>query len=420
MAISLSQLSVFISCPSDLASEKKIVISALEELNPSLEAEHAVTLRSLTWEGDVVPGIGTDAQNVINSQLGDKYDIYIGLLGIRFGTETPRAGSGTEEEFDGAYRRFCQSPQAVRVLFYFKTDVHNIHRADIRQLQKVQAFREKLTSSGMLFSEFSGSDDLLKQVRTHIRKLVVEQWEGARWKVLSSAAAQPAPPLATAILETTQETQRTVEEMGLSLVEDDAPGFLDLVVSAETATSTALAAITNIGAITDSYTLQLGPITQEIQSSASQHNARGMKIAYDKAANVMSRYASDSKREILIFRDSVTEALSLVEGALNMYPGDQASTVEQLTSLIAALQNMTPMIRGNREVTLSLNGTISVLPDVTLEFKRAKRNALQVFADTAAIWTLLLDRVMTVQDNLSKRIESFKSKNLKNLENLNL
>jgi len=38
--------------------------------------------------GSLVPGVGPDAQAVINNQVGEDYDIYIGILGHRFGTQT--------------------------------------------------------------------------------------------------------------------------------------------------------------------------------------------------------------------------------------------------------------------------------------------------------------------------------------------
>ena len=43
--------------------------------------------------------MGSDPQQIINSQVSDEYDIFIGILWTRFGTPTERAGSGTEEEF---------------------------------------------------------------------------------------------------------------------------------------------------------------------------------------------------------------------------------------------------------------------------------------------------------------------------------
>src|SRR6267154_6369174 len=182
----LTRLTVFISCPSDLSAERQVVASAIEGLNRLIEESHGVIFNVLTWETDVVPGIGVDAQSVINAQVSGKYDIYIGLLGSRFGSKTSRAESGTQEEFQVAYERYRNSPDSVRVLFYFKsTTAENIYKVDLDQLQKVIAFRKNLGDAGALYFDFSSADALLKAVNDHLRKLVAEQWDGAKWKILS-------------------------------------------------------------------------------------------------------------------------------------------------------------------------------------------------------------------------------------------
>ncbi len=50
--------------------------------------------------------MGEDSQDVINKQIGSDYHIFVGIMWKKFGTETKRAGSGTEEEFSLAYDRY--------------------------------------------------------------------------------------------------------------------------------------------------------------------------------------------------------------------------------------------------------------------------------------------------------------------------
>jgi len=80
----------------------RVAIAARQPDKPvlqSLEKTHGITLRLIGWPDTVRPGVGVDPQNVINQQVRDQYDIYVGVWGSRFGQSTPRAGSGTEEEF---------------------------------------------------------------------------------------------------------------------------------------------------------------------------------------------------------------------------------------------------------------------------------------------------------------------------------
>jgi hypothetical protein len=109
-----------------------------------------VTLRAVGWPDDVRPGVNTDAQAEINRQIGSSYDIYVGVIGTRFGTPTPRASSGTEEELEKAVNSFRINPRALRVLLYFKRAVGDPFAMDLEQLAKVKAFREVLPVRGVL------------------------------------------------------------------------------------------------------------------------------------------------------------------------------------------------------------------------------------------------------------------------------
>jgi len=135
-------LTIFVSCPQDLAPDR--LESVIDELNQKLRDSHSVEFRTMGW-GSLVSGVGPDAQAVINNQVGEDYDIYIFILGHHFGTQTPRAGSGTEEEFERAYQRWRNVPDTVRILFYFKSasDVP-LQELDLAQLGKVQEFRGAL------------------------------------------------------------------------------------------------------------------------------------------------------------------------------------------------------------------------------------------------------------------------------------
>src|SRR6266851_8780886 len=102
MANRLTRLTVFVSGTSETEAEKAALKRVLEEINGVLEKTHGVTLRLVDWPDTMRPGVNTDPQSEINRQLDSDYDIYVGLLGSRFGTPTPRATSGTEEEFQQA------------------------------------------------------------------------------------------------------------------------------------------------------------------------------------------------------------------------------------------------------------------------------------------------------------------------------
>jgi hypothetical protein len=148
MPRSLTQLTIFISGPNDTDAEKSALRRVIEELNRRLEKTHSLTLRAVGWPDDVRPGVNMDPQAEVTRQIGSGYDIYVGVLGTRFGTPTPRAGSGTAEELELAVESFRSNPQALRILLYFKRAVGDPFSMDLEQLAKVSFRGLRLHSAG--------------------------------------------------------------------------------------------------------------------------------------------------------------------------------------------------------------------------------------------------------------------------------
>ena len=95
----------------------------------------------------------------------------------RFGTKTPRFGSGTEEEFEIAYRRYKKNKKSVSILTYFKDKAVPPSEIDPKQLQRINAFKEKLKSNGVLYRNYRSLDEFQKLIRVHL-SLEVQEWQG--------------------------------------------------------------------------------------------------------------------------------------------------------------------------------------------------------------------------------------------------
>ena len=111
---------VLVASPSDLEPERNQLEDVVRELNLVWSRSFSLRLELVRWETHGYPGMGLDPQDVLNRELPDEPDIFIGLMWSRYGTETGRAGSGTEEEFRWALERYKQDPKSVRIMFYFK------------------------------------------------------------------------------------------------------------------------------------------------------------------------------------------------------------------------------------------------------------------------------------------------------------
>ena len=86
-------LQVFVAGPSDVDDERRQLEDVVAELNLMWSHSHNIRLELLTWQTHAVPGVGQDAQDVVNRSIPKDYDIFIGIMWARFGSPTERAGS---------------------------------------------------------------------------------------------------------------------------------------------------------------------------------------------------------------------------------------------------------------------------------------------------------------------------------------
>jgi hypothetical protein len=159
MPDTLQRYRVFISSPADLSKERQVVQTAAETVSQSYRNK-GVLVEPWRWEDGVVSEFGMPPQDVINKQLG-KYDIYIGLMGARFGSPTERFGSGTEEEFEQAMQAYHER-RVIRVSFLFKqvqTAVSTLSATELAQATKVREFRDRIGPLGV-YHEFTDEQQL--------------------------------------------------------------------------------------------------------------------------------------------------------------------------------------------------------------------------------------------------------------------
>jgi hypothetical protein len=110
---------------------------------------------------------------VIDEQIGDDYDIFIGILWTRFGTSTPRHDSGTYEEFNRAYERH-KNGEKILISIYFKDTPSPPSKIQPEQLQLVQNFRKEVSDKGGLYKQFVDSSDFRRQVEFQLTAVLMD------------------------------------------------------------------------------------------------------------------------------------------------------------------------------------------------------------------------------------------------------
>jgi ubiquinone/menaquinone biosynthesis C-methylase UbiE len=170
-------LKVLVSSPGDVSEERKILDEVIHRVNSTDGAEHAVQLDLFRWEDDVASHLGYSPQDVVDQQIPE-FDIYLGILGRRFGTPTGKYGSGTEAEFELALQRFKQEEGSLWIMFFFKDSPVLLPTfEDYEQYGRVLKFRKKLESLGIIgtYSQLRGREDGFFERVEHQLRLVVKK-----------------------------------------------------------------------------------------------------------------------------------------------------------------------------------------------------------------------------------------------------
>ena len=153
MSQRICQIKVFVSCPGDVEKEKQAVEDACDSLT-KIFSDQNIHVGVVDWRKDATPLItGEGAQSVINDQIKEDYDIYVGIFWKRFGDKQSNGLTPTEEEIEKAYRRFKKTRKPL-ITVYFKTDKfypNTVYEAE--QIAEVQKFKEKIKPLG-LYGEF--------------------------------------------------------------------------------------------------------------------------------------------------------------------------------------------------------------------------------------------------------------------------
>jgi hypothetical protein len=358
-------LQVFVASPDDLKSERIALESVIRELNQMHSESTGAYLELVKWETHAVPGFGSDPQAVINEQIADKYDIFIGMLSTKFGSPTPRAGSGTEEEFQRAYDRFIKNPNELRIMFYFKDPELRASEIDLDQYKRVKEFKNKLREKG-LYATFNTTEEFVAMVRLHLSRQL-QEWAEKKWG--SQITTQTAPET-----ESTFLTEETVTE-------DEELGFLDYVEIGNDSLESGTASLSRIEEAISDVGHKTSESTPKLTAAIEEGDVAKQKQVLNSVARVLEEFGLRIDTELPIFSnsystgiDAISRSAILWEADFNLDDKTPIRTVhDNVESLLAAIITSSEAMR-------SMEQTISGLPRLTANFNKAKKHAAQSLA----------------------------------------
>lgn len=367
MARSETVLQVFVASPGDVREERESLESIIAELNRTWSKTLGVRLELLRWETSTHPAAGNDPQDVVNSQITDEYDIFIGILWGRIGTETPRSQSGTIEEFERAYARWQSDSCAVEIMFYFKDTPIKPSAIDTQQLLKVQKFRESLGDEGIYHWSFQGLENFESSVRAHLSS-VAQKWAKKYAGSATSSSIMPAPASAPPSPPSLPES------------EEDDLGFFDHIELFESSMERMVAALNGVADATVTVGEHMNLRSAEINEIGDIKDPERLKRAKRTmkfAAEDMGRFSDMLANQLPLMTSSRKDAFEALSKALSLYSDFEHDDSQDIDDLEVALKSMTTAGGG---ALVSINGfrsTVDGMPRMTSDLNRAKRRVLK-------------------------------------------
>lgn len=378
MARQTTILQVFISSPSDVQNEREILESILDELNKSFSKTINVMFETLRWETDVHPSFGDDPQTIINEQIGDTYDIFIGILWGRFGTPTPRASSGTLEEFDRAFKRL-KDINPPEIMFYFKDTPIPPSKIDPVQLQSVQDFRKLISEKGGLYSVFEDDSGFQNSLRAHL--IAVSN------KIIKRD-----------INTVKKHIPKNDNEEAIQDTSDDF-GYLDYLEIYENRMADFNSTLTIISDATERVGNQTERRTQEVEEFAKQpYDAKAAHRIIKRTSDDLYSYADILKKHLPTLSDCRESAFQAFNNAL-LFLQELNNDDDDIIELQSNLNNLVSSLQSSRQGLTGFKNSVQNLPRLKSDLNKAKRTVVEQL-------NILLKELDTTEQTLNNLLES--------------
>ncbi|MCI0556168.1 MAG: NACHT domain-containing protein, partial [Anaerolineae bacterium] len=196
-----TKLRIFVASPKDVAAERKRLHEVVDELNRTgnLADELGLTLEVFDWQTHVTPLMGRPEERILQQLAIHTWDIFVGILWLRFGTPTggidPQTGkpydSGTEEEFSLAYDAWKKNGRP-KILFYRCTRLPvSLDDIDPDQHKRIKAFFTQFDADAThpgLYQPFQTTEEFERHVRQDLTKQLFDYGKDVLKK-------EPPPPV---------------------------------------------------------------------------------------------------------------------------------------------------------------------------------------------------------------------------------
>ena len=356
MAKTITLYKVFLASPSDLHDERNLVEEVVEELNLSTFNNSDIKIELVRWETHVNPDIGKYPQQVINKDIGNDYDIFIGLLWSKFGKPTENFSSGTEEEFYNAYTRHKSQPSSVKIMFYFKQTPISFEKIDTDGINLIRKFKSGLGEKGILYWEYTSTEEFQKLIRIQLTRKIQELLQKEnRYPVLI--------------------------EKDVDVSADEDLGLLDYMEIGEESFSDIEEILGRMTIAIEWLAKRFVERTKEIDFQNSVNPQMGNKTKkrmVNTAADDMNSFNKRLGVEIPLFSETYKRGIDCFSNALKISITLKSDKVEDIENTINSIDVFIGAILDSNQNCKEFRDAVYDFPRMTKEFNQAKRVCLSI------------------------------------------
>jgi hypothetical protein len=345
-------LQIFVGSPTDVNDERELLDKVVAELNRTLSNNIGVTLELLKSETHVHPSSSTYPQAVVNEQIGQEYDVFIGIFWGKIGTPTLRAISGSVEEFELAHsRRIANNNKSPELMIYFKDAPIEYSKKDEKQFSAVQEFKSSMSEKGVFYSQFGDKFSFESSVRSHL-SAVAQKFAIKHEKFIPAYI-------------------KTNSKINIDESELEQSDYLEIHIARSKRVTNAYHAIIDAS---DVFTAQVNAQTKKI-INIKIYNPSVVKIIYSEIAKALLSYSETLKNQILLAGSSRKVGLNALSRALSFADDSEEYNIK----LLAMKKLLNEAMDANRKTQSSISKMkleIQSMSDKQLDFYNAKESAV--------------------------------------------
>lgn len=308
----------------------------------------------------------------------------------RFGTGTRRAGSGTVEEFQRAYKKHLENPNQVKIMFYFKNAPVPPSELIPEQLARIKSFQQDLGEKGGYYRTFTSRDEFAQLVSMHLSGQVQEY--GKSWGLNITASKSDS---------TFHTEQNAIQNLEETIYENDREdeGFLDLFeIGQENFDSMNEALLRMTNALNDlGKRAEIGGKELNELNSAKSTDIKQAKRISNRIAEALNNFAALMEVDVPVFASCYSNGIDAYSRAIAMSEDFEAQDDMGLETALKNFQEFKISTTQAKENMFMFRETVARTPRATTMYNRSRKRVLSILD--------ILDEELSASINLASELE---------------